>query len=178
MTENNEVMTVNEQTGEIVSRETPQTKLTRIVEDYPTYDIIQTPDGKKHKRAKYARMCTIPTETKEDKIKVYNLLNSRDDSVKEMKTMKNATIEIKNVIFNPYSKFDELLNIDSNQVNTIIETTDGEYIATSSKGVYFDLQNMFDIFGVPGSDGYDPLKVQIRGKKSANGEQINLKLLA
>lgn len=178
MKENNEVMNVNASTGEIMNSESKvQSQNGYVVEDTPTYQVVKGADGKLTKMAKYQAYSSIKAETREEKVKLYNLLNSRDGEVKEMKTKKNATITIKDVVFNPYSKFDEQTGIDRPMVNTIIGTDEGEYIATSSKGVYFDLQNMFEIFGKPDEPDYEPIKVQIIGHRTTNGEQFGLKLV-
>lgn len=149
-----------------------------LVEETPKYSIyknLQT--GQFEKRMKYDKFWSFVPETDEDVEKFFMIFNDQDNEfVVPMKEIVGLVFTIKNVYFNPYDSFDKETGKSDSGVTTTLETDTGEFYATSSKAVYYTLQNMFDVFGLPNSQNYKPLTVTVTSKKLENGYQINLKL--
>ena len=169
MTNSNELTTTN--TIETLALET-------IVSDTKDFTIYKQADGKFRKEMKYEKFFSKVPETEEEQLKLYQVFNSDEDSklVTSLKTVEGMPIEIQNVYFNPYQSFDEETGKSTNGVTTMIEDTEGEYYATSSKAVYFTLKNIFEAFGTPNTPNYKPIVVTVTGKKLAKGRQINLEM--
>lgn len=166
MTNNEMTTNVGFATGEILVQETAE------------YSVYQLPNGKFEKRVKYPQEWSRVPETDEELIEFYKIMNESDnDKVLSMSDHVGSMFTIKNYYFTPYSNFDEDTGVSNAGVTTLLETTDGEYYATSSKTVYWTLRNMFQTFGTPGTEQYIPFKVAITGQKQKRGTQINLKLV-
>lgn len=149
-----------------------------LVEDTPKYAVYQMPDGRFEKRMKYQKFWSFVPETNEELINLFQIMNEQDNpNVIEFKSAIGEVLDIKNVYFNPYSSFDEETGTTNSGVTTTIETVDGKYYATSSKTVYYNLQNIFDVFGTPNTDKYLGVKVAIVSTKRQQGNQISLKLI-
>lgn len=172
MTQSNEMTTYNEQTGEIIP-----TQGEVIVQDTENFTIVQLPNGKFRKDMKYKQVYThVPTDKKE-MLQLYKVLNDENNpDVATMATRVGAEIEIHQVYTNPYQSFDEETGGNTNGVTTTI-FTGKEYIATSSKTVYYTVMGLFDTFGKPSDEDYTPLKVKITSRKMQNGNQIGLELI-
>lgn len=151
----------------------------KLVTETNEYSVFQLPNGKFEKRVKYQAYSSIHPETTEEQVMLYNLLNG--DEALEMKAHIGTIFEIMNVVFSPYDSFDEETGVSDAGVSTIIlgVTDNGEPVtfATSSKTVYWDLQNMFKVFCKPDDENYLGIKVAITGTKQQRGTQIGLKLL-
>lgn len=167
----NEITVLNNLTGETMNVSEV------IISDTPEYTIVQTEDGKFKKNMKYQSYFSRQAETDEEKIELYKVLNEdNNDNVIEMKTMIDKQIDIVHVFINPYTSFDEDTGKNSHGVTSTIQSSDGNYYVTSSKSVYYTLKNMFETFGYPTDENYQPIKVIVTGTKQKNGIQINLKL--
>lgn len=149
-----------------------------LVEDNAKYSIYQLPNGEFEKRMKYEKLWTKVPETDDDIELYFTIFNERDSElVTPMKNAIGQVFQIANVFFNPYESFDEKTGTNENGVTTTIESVDGVFYATSSKAVYYTLQNMFDVFGTPGTNNARPITVEVTSKRLENGDQINLKLV-
>lgn len=148
----------------------------RILEDNDKYTIVITADGETKRKLKFEKLWSIIPQTDEEMEEIFKVTNDTDNEiVKAMKLHDKKEITIKNILFNPYDKFnEETLGIDYG-VTTMIQTIEGEWYATSSKMAYYQLQNMIDAFGFPNEERYRPIKVEIYLKKEQQGFSTNLK---
>lgn len=149
-----------------------------IVQDTDKFTIVKLPNGKFRKDMKYKKLYThVPTDQAE-MLELYKVLNTEDnEDVVKMSTRVGSEIQIQHIYTNPYQSFDEETGGNVNGVTTTI-FTGTEYIATSSKSVYYTLLNLFDTFGSPSDEGYKPITVKITSRKMQNGDQINLQLIS
>lgn len=164
----------NPETGELSNQPTTGEI---IVQDTEDFTIVKMSNGKFRKDMKYKQIYThVPTE-KEEMLELYKVLNDENnDLVVTMATRVGSEIEIHQVYTNPYQSFDEETGGNTNGVTTTI-FTGTEYIATSSKSVYYTVLGLFETFGQPNTEGYTPLKVKITSRKMQNGNQIGLELI-
>lgn len=173
--ENNELM-VNTDTGEIMDNQVQPNE--QIVQDTPEYKIVQLSDGTFKKNMKYKQYFSRKAETDEEKVELYKVFNGQDDElVTPLKNMVKKEITVKHLFTQPYQSFDETTGVSTDGVTTTIEDIDGNYYATSSKSVYYTLQNLTDTFGRPTDENYKPIKVLVTGTKRTNGIQIDLELI-
>lgn len=140
-------------------------------------EVVQTADGKFKRKAVYHAVNTVKVETKEDKIRVVNIINGNDPSVKEMKNSIGADIVLTDIITNPYTSVDEDTGEITEGVTTMLFSEDGSIYVTSSKTVYFTLNNIFKIFAMPGSENYETLQFKIIKKPGRKHEVIDVQLL-
>lgn len=172
----NEII-VNKQTGEIVEN-TPKIFSETIVHDTEEFTIYLQEDGKYRKEMKYREYHSHQAETEEEKKELFKVLHGQDnEKVKTMATLQGKEFEIEQAFITPYEKFDENTGRNENGVTCTLKTTDGFYIATSSKSVYYTLINMFNVFGYPHEENYQPIKVRVKGTRRENGTQIDLVLV-
>lgn len=148
-----------------------------VVEDTPNYKVVKLPDGKFKKIMKYLQHHTFTPTTKEEKLRLYQAFNDVDNEIViPLKNVIDKVIKIKHLYFNPYESLNEDTGEVKNGVTTTIEDVDGNFFATSSKTVYFNLKNIMDAFGSPQDLDYEPFEVRVVGIKRENGVQISLKL--
>ena len=79
-------------------------------------------------------------------------------------------ITIADVIINPYDSVNEDTGEMQYGVLTYMIDTNGEAYVTSSKSVYYTLQNVFKVFGTPHWEEEEAVTVQVVKKK---GLQFN-----
>lgn len=168
----NELQNFNTETGEII--ELGDT----VVSETNDYRVIKNQDGTFSKQMKFESYMSRQPESDEEKIELYKVFNDSDSElVTKLSSMVGSTIVIKHVFIQPYESFNEKDGSVTQGVVTTIEDDEGKYYATSSKSVYYSLKNIFQTFGVPSSDIYKPVKVEVTGTKQVNGLQINIKLV-
>ena len=168
---NYEVMNVDTETGEIMAGE-------QVVTETNDYRIVRLEDGTFKKNMKYKEFFSRQAETEEEKIELYKVFNDSDSGiVTAMRNMIDNEITIAHVFIQPYDSFDEKTGKLTSGVVTTLEDVDGEYYVTSSKTVYYTLQNIFSTFGNPQDENYKPVKVKVLGRKQQNGIQIDLELI-
>ena len=160
--------------GEIISEE-------KVILDTPKYDITINAQGQKMKRAKYLDYSSIDPEqmTKKQKVEIYNMLNSNDDSVLALKNVPQGTkITVTDVIFRPFEKIVDNV-FKRNVLILLFDGEAGKKYATNSKSIYFDLVNAFEVFGYPDREGYENLVFELGRKKSTvtSYDCLNLKLI-
>lgn len=149
-----------------------------VVQETEDYQVVQLSDGKFKKQMKYKKFFSkIPTTDEEIK-ELYRVLNdeNNNDIVSPMSQNIDKELEIHQVYIVPYESFDEDTGFTEKGVTSTIYDG-GHYYATSSKSVYHTLHNLFQVFGYPQDNGYDPIKVRITGTKRERGLQINLSLV-
>lgn len=149
-----------------------------LVQNTPDYEVFKLPNGKFEKRMKYQKEWSYVPETQEELLRFFQLMNEQDNpEVTELKNAVGEILEIKNVFHNPYKSFDEETGTTDAGVNTMIETNDGKFFVTSSKSVYWNLKQIFDVFGKPNTPNYLGVKVAVVSTKQKRGNQLSLKLL-
>lgn len=119
-------------------------------------NVIKTPDnlyqdqsGKFKRRATYEDFSSVQVETREEKIKLYQLIEEENDALKPATEHIGTEIELKDVIFRKYDSVDELTGELEEGVLTYLFDKNGTVYVTSSKSVYFSLNKIFKIFGEP-----------------------------
>lgn len=139
--------------------------------------IVQNADGKFKRQAAYHAISTVKVETREDKIKLVNILNGSDDTVQECKRNVGVKIKLKDLVTNPYESVDEDTGEITNGVTTMMFDEDGDVYVTSSKSVYFTLQNLFKVFAMPSTPDYETLELEIIEKQGQRFKYIDVKLV-
>lgn len=154
------------------------TNAIETIKSTPAFDIVRLADGTFKKEIKYAESCTFVPQNNEEKKYLFAIQNDQDsDQVVPMKEAVGLKLKIKNFFTSPYDKFDEKTGENEHGVTTSIQSEDGLWYATSSKAVYFTLQNIIKTFGFPGEDGYEAIDFTITSTKLKNGNQINIKVI-
>ena len=140
---NNELVTVDNETGEILNTSNP-----------------------------YNQLSTYTPESQDDKIKLYNLLHGDGSTAKPFRNSINQVLQVDHVITNPYTNKKEQ---EHGVISYLHDTKSNEWYVTSSKTVYYNLMNMFNVFGESSEDNVFELK--ITSERKQNGEQISLELI-
>ena len=133
------------------------------------YAITQNAEGKFERKAIYTPFSSVRPETRAQKIALLQLLES-DDVAIPLNEAVGKKITIADVIIRPYDKVNEDSGEMEYGVLTYMISTDGEAFVTSSKSVYYTLQNVFSVFGAPHWEGEEAVTVQVVKKK---GLQFN-----
>ena len=133
------------------------------------YEIKQNAEGKFERKAIYTPFSSVRPETRAQKIALLQLLES-DDVAIPLNEAVGKKITIADVIIRPYDKVNEDSGEMEYGVLTYMISTDGEAFVTSSKSVYYTLQNVFSVFGAPHWEGEEAVTVQVVKKK---GLQFN-----
>ena len=144
-------------------------KITVQTEAVKGYAITQNAEGKFERKAIYQPFMSVTPETRAQKIALLQLLES-DTVAKPLNDCVGSKITIADVIINPYDKVNEDTGEMEYGVLTYMISTDGEAFVTSSKSVYYTLQNVFSVFGAPHWEGEEAVTVQVVKKK---GLQFN-----
>lgn len=140
------------------------------------YEVVKNEEGKFVRRATYNAWSSIKAETKEQKIKMFNLLNS-DDEGNPLKDYIGAQIEVADVMFNPYTSIDEKTGEELPGVLSYIFTPDGIPYVTSSKSVYFSLKRMFAVWGEPHYSEGETVLIQVVEKKGKEHKYVDIKVI-
>lgn len=114
--------------------------------------------------------CTLPMKTNEEKIRVYNAINSNSNKLREC---VNKVLEVEGVYIEP-AVFDEkdedgeiIMRLDENGElvtskticpRMIIFTKDGQSYTSCSMGAYNSMKRIFAMFGTPDT-WKEPLKI-------------------
>lgn len=166
MTEQNQVQVQEEQAVKIMDG-------LEIVREDDNYVVVKTNEGKYLRKAKFEEFSSFVAETKEDKIWLFNLLDSADDeSANGLKNQVGKHIKVQDVILRPYDKINEETGVTEYGVLTYIITPDRQTYATSSKSVYFTMKGLFQSFGEP---AWDDMTIKVGKVKRENGDQIVIK---
>ena len=133
------------------------------------YEIKQNAEGKFERKAIYQAFMSVRAETRAQKIALLQLLES-DTVAKPLNDCVGNKITIADVIINPYDSVNEDTGEMQYGVLTYMIDTNGEAYVTSSKSVYYTLQNVFKVFGTPHWEEEEAVTVQVVKKK---GLQFN-----
>lgn len=164
-----EIMKVDDQTGEVMET---------VVNETDEYRVVKQSNGKYRKDMKYKDFHSRIAETEEEQIELYNVFNdSNNDLVTPLSNMIDKEITIAHIFTQSYESFDEETGDVKNGVTTTIQSVDGSYYATSSKSVYYTIFNIMDAFGYPNDVEYNPVKVKVTGTRRNRGVQIDLELI-
>lgn len=166
---------MSEEMNALQTEVTTDLAFAKVVNETEDFRILQLPDGKFKKQMKYKKFWSRIPQTEDESKLLYSVFN--DDGIAiPMLQAKDKVITIKDVYMNPYEAFDEETGGSTPGVVTVIETVDGMYFVSSSKSVYFTLFNLFDSFGYPADNDYNPIKVKIIHEKVNKNTQVTLKL--
>ena len=144
-------------------------EITLQTETTNNYEIKQNAEGKFERKAIYTPFSSVRPETRAQKIALLQLLES-DDVAIPLNEAVGKKITIADVIIRPYDKVNEDSGEMEYGVLTYMISTDGEAFVTSSKSVYYTLQNVFAVFGAPHWEEEEAVTVQVVKKK---GLQFN-----
>ena len=149
----------------------------RIVSENENYIVLVDADGKHVRKAKYQPFSSVKAESREDKIWLMNLMDGAEDSGTGLKDAVGKTIEVANVIFNPYDKINEIDGSTEYGVLTYLITPEKEVYVTSAKAVYFTVKRIFDLFGTPLDSGWENIQLLVQKEKATNGDAIKVKMV-
>ena len=144
-------------------------EMTIQAEEVKGYEIKQNAEGKFERKAIYQPFMSVTPETRAQKIALLQLLES-DTVAKPLNDCVGSKITIADVIINPYDKVNEDTGEMEYGVLTYMIDTNGEAYVTSSKSVYYTVQNIFKVFGLPHWEEDEAVTVQVVKKK---GLQFN-----
>ena len=144
-------------------------EMTIQAEEVKGYEIKQNAEGKFERKAIYQPFMSVTPETRAQKIALLQLLES-DTVAKPLNDCVGSKITIADVIINPYDKVNEDTGEMEYGVLTYMIDTNGEAYVTSSKSVYYTLQNIFKVFGLPHWEEDEAVTVLVVKKK---GLQFN-----
>lgn len=163
----NELQTVNQETGEIIAQDT-------IINETEDFIVIKDKEGKFKRKAKFHDYSSFTPESREDKLWLLKLIDSDESSGIGMALSEHVgkEIEIEDVIFKKYDKVDENTGELLYGVLTYLITPDRKAYVTSSKSVYFTLDNMMQVLGTPDTEDWENVKVKVGSKRTQNGNQI------
>jgi hypothetical protein len=167
----------NQNVNEVaVSESKTAESVIEIVKENDRYQTIKK-DGKYKRVAKYEDYSSVKTDTKEEKIWLFNLLEGAEGTGNGLKEHVGKVIEVANVITRTYDSLDEDSGDESNGVLTYLLTPDKVAYVTSSKSVYFSIMKLLDLFGKPNEEGWENLKLKIVKEKGQNGDMIKVKMV-
>lgn len=166
----NELATVNTQTGEIVEQ-----KIVREDERFVT--VLE--NGKYIRKAKFQDYTSIVAESRADKIWLFNLMNSDEENGigTGLKELVGKSIEMANVIFRKYDKVNEVTGQVEYGVLTYILDPNKEVYVTSSKTVYFAIEEMLRLFGKPTDENWENIVLKVGKKRGTNGDIITVQMI-
>lgn len=138
--------------------------------------IVKDENGKFKRKAIFQDFSSVQAETREQKLALFNLLES-DDLALPMNSNVGTKIKIVDVIHRSYDAVDEETGELTNGVLTYLIERDGKAFVTSSKSVYYTLQNAFKAFGYPHFAEGEELEVEIVKKKGQQFQYVDVKIL-
>ena len=116
---------------------------------------------------------SLKTETKEDKILLYNAMNNPTSSISDH---INEKLFIENVILEEIQLTDNETGEITTAIRTVlIDPKDNSYQAVS-KGVFNSIKQIISIFGEP-ITWVEPLEVEVKQVKVEKGSMLTLNLV-
>jgi hypothetical protein len=164
-------------TNEIANVEAVQVVTGEIVREEKNYVVIKNEEGKFVRKAKYSSYSSVKAESREDKIWLMNLMEGNEDTGNGLKDHVGKIIEVANIITRPYDKINEDTGVTEYGVLTYLFTPDKIAYVTSSKNVYFSINNIMDLFGRPDEAGWENIKIKVGKEKGLNGDMIKVKMV-
>lgn len=116
---------------------------------------------------------SFTAESMEDKIKLYNAINSAKYKISDM---INKVINIRDVVLKEVMLVDEKTGEATPQMRSIIIDDKGDTYAATSSGVYSSLTNILTVFGTLHFE--DGLKVTVEQKATKRGSTLNLAIVS
>lgn len=168
-------MTQNENTELAVSTN-ENGELANVQQDTDEFMIV-IENGKYKRKAKYQDYNSIVPKTREERIWLANLLDNDEDTGNGLKDQVGKEITVANIITRKYDKINEDTGVLEHGVLTYLLTPEKEAFVTSSKGVYFSIQNYLKLFGTPDSPEWENIVLKIGKKKMQNGDSITVKMV-
>lgn len=157
------------------------TPVNAVVQQVQNAEVTMDANGKYRRVAQYEQYMSFAPQTRAEQIELFNMLNDENhEKVTAMKSAINAKITLANVIFNPYKSVDEDTGEVINGVTTMLfDAETGNAFVTSSKSVYWTLQQAFKVFGYPNTQGYEPLQLQVFEyvPKGSRNKAVNVKVI-
>lgn len=153
-----------------------------IVEENDKYVVKKVADPKTGeikfvRQAKYTEYSSIKTETREDKLWLFQVYEGDEDSGYGLKNNIGKEIEVQDIILRPYDRIDEDTGEKEFGVLTYLITPKKEVYVTSSKTVYFTITRLMELFGTPDSDEWENIKVKVDSEKGQHGDIIKIKMI-
>jgi Phage Single-stranded DNA-binding protein len=148
-----------------------------VVREEKNYVVTKNEEGKFVRKAKYNAYSSVQAESREDKIWLMNLYEGAEGTGNGLKDHVGKIIEVANVITRPYDKINEETGETEYGVLTYLLTPDKIAYVTSSKNVYFSLNNILDLFGRPDEEGWENIKIKVLKERGANGDMIKIKMV-
>lgn len=145
-----------------------------VVRQNEEFKVVKTNEGyKKERVTDYEEIWTFEPQDKKEKLMVFNLLNGDEESGNGLKDHIGEIIPVANIITKPYRAIDEGNGNDKFGVLTYIITPDNVGYVTSSKSVFFTIQQMLKDFGNPSE--WDGIQLKVGKVKRPNGDMITVK---
>lgn len=116
-------------------------------------------------------ICTMDTQTREDKVRFYNAVQNPSSKVSDYinKTLTIADVYMEKAEY----EGDEGV---TQGVKTVIITPEGEGILANSMGIAKALYGIFDIFGMPAEWGA-PMTVMVKQVETPKGRYFKLEIV-
>lgn len=171
MTNSNELQTINNETGEIL------TNAPREISRTDQYVTMQDSEGKFFRQALYHDYTSFTAESREDKLWLLSVIDGGEDSGFGFKEHVGEKIEIENIITRTYTTLDENTGLEEQGVITYLITPEKTPYVTTSKSVYFTIRNMMEILGRPDEVDWENVTVEIFGKRGAMGQILNVRIV-
>lgn len=163
------------ETNEIVVSEFKQEEIMMVSPDGKSM-VVKDADGKFKRKAIFKYWASVDPQTREEKIALLNLLDS-DEIAHPMKDNVGKIVNMVDVIFNPFNRVNEETGKFEEGVLTYLIESDGKAYVTSSKSVYYTLQNAFKAFGEPHYSNEEALQLEIVLKKGTQFKYVDVKVI-
>lgn len=148
-----------------------------VISETDNYTVTQNAEGKFVRKAKYKEFSSVVVNTRAEKMWLLNILEGDEESGNGLKEQVGKTIEVQDIITRPYDKLDEDTGETINGVLTYLITPDKTVYVTSSKTVYFSVTRIMDLFGAPGTEEWENIKLKVGKEKGQNGDIIKVKMV-
>lgn len=169
-------ISVNEN-GEIMEQPFTPSQSPVIIQESPDFKIIKNVDGSYERIQKYHDVHFYKPETKEEKIKFFNATNEQENEhVTGLKELNNQSFVFKSFDITPFSTFDIETGKTETSVRILFVLDNGEFVATSSKSVYFFLKNLIISQQLVNASEFS-VEVNVTHIKRENGYQPKLSLV-
>lgn len=139
--------------------------------------VVLKENGKYIRKAKFKEFSSIHPQERAERIWLLNLMEGSEESGNPLKGHVGKQIEVADIITRRYDKINEETGQTEYGVLTYLITPDKIAYVTSSKTVYFSITRIMDLFGIPGSEGWENILVQVGKQKGLNGDMITIKMV-
>ena len=167
-------------TNEIKTTENMNTEVMppEIVRETNEFVIMKDENGKFIRKAKFIDYSSFKAETKEEKIWLLELMSGDDEeNANGLKDHVGKQIVVQDIITRTYDKINEDSGQQEFGVLTYLITPEKVAYVTSSKSVYFKVNEIMALFGRPDEEDWKNITVKVIKKKGKNGDIINIKMV-